>query len=617
MKTLRKISLFFLFFSLILSSACTQNASKTTSEYPAWVKDAVFYQIFPERFRNGDPANDPQIPDLHGAWPHVEITEWSVSPWTSDWYKLQPWEEKNNKGFYYNAQLRRYGGDLQGVIDKLDYLADLGINAIYFNPVFEAPSLHKYDAAMFHHIDDNFGPDPKKDRTIMAQEDFADPETWQWTTADKLFLELLQKAHDRNIRIIIDGVFNHVGLRFWAFEDVRKNGQNSKYKDWFIIKSWDDPKTPEDEFDYAGWMGVKDLPEFREDENSIVTGPREHIFAIVKRWMDPNGDGDPSDGIDGWRLDVVEMVAHEFWRDFRKVVKGINPQAYITAELFWDDWQNNLLMDPTPWLQGDQFDGVMNYRWSAAVTNYFIDKKTRISASQFSARLTELWHGIPEPTNYILQNLMDSHDTDRLASNIINPDCFYDKKISPKDKRDYDVRKPTQKEREIQKLITLFQMTFAGAPMIYYGTESGMWGADDPDERKPMVWPDMTYETETTHPFGDKRPDDSVEFDQDLFDFYKKLIGIRNKYPVFRHGSWKMILTDDEKDVLAMERRYKDDFAIVVINNSENTQQVNISVTTAGNEVTDILNDKNYKIEGNKLHLNLNGKSGGIFLPKN
>ena len=144
-----------------------------------------------------------------------------------------------------------------------------------------------------------------------------------------------------------------------------------------------------------------------------------------------------------------------------------------------------------------------------------------------------------------------------------------------------------------------------------------MWGADDPDDRKPMIWADMTYDNESSHPFGDERPDDPVAFDQDLFDHYQKLIAIRHKYPVFRHGSWKMIMTDDEKDVLVMERRYNDDMAIVVINNSEKTQELKISVTTTVEKVTNILNKEIYEIDGNMLHLNINGKSGGIFLPNN
>ena len=611
-----KLSYFLLYF-LVCSTVQSQNVSnqKNDSGYPDWVKDAVFYQIFPERFHNGDPSNDPVIADLNGAWPHDEISEWQISPWTSDWYKLQEWEEKNGRGFYYNSQLRRYGGDLQGVIDKLDYLADLGITAIYFNPLFESPSLHKYDAALYHHIDDNFGPDPAHDHEIIGLEDFSDPATWQWTTADQLFLDLIRKAHERNIKIIIDGVFNHVGIRFWAFEDVKIRGRDSQFKDWFIIKRWDNPDTAQDEFDYAGWVGVKDLPEFREDENGLVRGPREHVFAIVRRWMDPDGDGDPSDGIDGWRLDVAEKVAHKFWQDFRKLVKKINPDAYITAELFWDDWQNNILMDPAPWLKGDQFDGVMNYRWASVVTRFFVDHKNRISATEFARKLENQWKQFPDKTNFILQNLLDSHDTDRIASNIVNPDLVYDKLISPKDNKKYNVRKQDSGEREILKLIAMFQMGFAGAPMIYYGTEAGMWGADDPDDRKPMLWPDMEFEDEMHHPFDAARPVDPVSFDHDLFEYYRKIIGIRKNHAVFRTGSWKFLVADDQKDIVVIMREYQGRTGLLVINNSPNANQISIPLKSKSAKLfTDLITEKQFKIVDNVLSLNIKGKNGGFFL---
>ncbi len=607
---------FIYLLTVSLNSALPAQAA-VDSTYPQWVRDAVFYQIFPERFRNGDPDNDPTVADLKGAWPRDPITEWSVSPWTSDWYKLQPWEEKNGRGFYYNAQLRRYGGDLQGIIDKLDYLAELGITAIYLNPVFESPSLHKYDAASYHHIDDNFGPDPQGDKQLISTENPADPTTWLWSSADKLFLEFLKQAHQRNIKVIIDGVFNHVGTIFWAFRDVHKNGQLSPYKDWFIVKSWDDPATPQDEFDYAGWMGVKDLPEFREDENGIVPGPRQHIFTVIKRWMDPDGDGNPADGIDGWRLDVAEQVSHNFWKEFRTVVKKINPQAYITAELFWDDWKNNKLMDPTPWLQGDQYDGVMNYRWAAACSEYFINKQKKISATQFIDKLKFLESTIPVATNYVLLNLLDSHDTDRLSSHILNPDLIYDKMISVNDNRAYDVRKPNEQELQIQKLMALFQLTFSGSPMIYYGTEACMWGADDPDERKPMVWPDLNYETETTHPFGRSRPADPVSFDQNLFDYYKQLTTIRKQHEVLRRGNWNLRLADDSRDILILERNYQSQTYLVVINNADHAQQINIELTgnLKSQNYCELISNSTIKCKKGRLSLSLNKKSGMILQP--
>lgn len=310
---------------LLYSSSCTAAKPSQTkwNDVPTWAKEAVWYQIFPERFRNGDPKNDPKISDIQGSWPHEEPKEWHISSWTADWYKLRRWEEIDNRGFYFRAQQRRYGGDLQGVIDKLDYLKKLGVNAIYFNPVFESPSLHKYDATMYHHIDNNFGPNPEGDKKLWEIENPADPKSWKWTSADRLFLKLIREAHRRNIRVILDGVFHCVGQTFWAFVDVKKSGEKSLYKSWFDVKKWDNPSTPEDEFEYECWLGVKELPELREDENGLVSGPRDHVRAIVKRWMDPNGDGNPADGIDGWRLDAVEWIKPPFYAEFRQWVRAI------------------------------------------------------------------------------------------------------------------------------------------------------------------------------------------------------------------------------------------------------------------------------------------------------
>ncbi|NOX18135.1 MAG: glycoside hydrolase family 13 protein, partial [Chlorobi bacterium] len=488
-------------FLFVLIFGSLNLAQTTIPRVPAWAKEAVWYQIFPERFANGDRANDPKPIDMKGAWPYFVPEGWQIHPWTSDWYKLQPWEKANGHDFYWNAGVRRYGGDLQGVIDKLDYLQDLGINAIYFNPLFESPSLHKYDASMYRHIDNNFGPDPAKDREIWASENPADAKTWKFTTADSLFLHLLEEAHKRNIRVIIDGVFNHVGTTFWAFQDVVKNQEKSKYKDWFYIESFDNPETEENEFSYRGWYGVKDLPEIREDENGLVEGPKKHIFAIVKRWMDPNGDGDPSDGIDGWRLDVAEMVNHNFWKEFRKVVKEINPEAYIVGEVWWKDWTNNVMFNAAPWLQGDQFDAVMNYRFVRALKHFVIDKKNNCGAKGFVDSSKNQYRDYDKENLYVLMNLLGSHDTERLASLIRNPDGWYDHYANPQQNENFDVNKPNEEDRLKQKLIVGMQMTLPGAPQVYYGDEAGMWGGDDPDDRKPMVWKELTYETETAHPF--------------------------------------------------------------------------------------------------------------------
>jgi glycosidase len=584
----------------------------TVSDVPAWAKRAIWYQIFPERFRNGDRSNDPTLMDLRGAWPHDPQTTWQVSSWTGDWYKSQPWEEVNGKGFYYNAQLRRYGGDLQGILDKLDYLQQLGVNAIYLNPIFESPSLHKYDATMYHHIDNNFGPDPAGDRSIWEKENPADPTSWQWTSADRLFLQLVHEVHKRNMKIIIDGVFNHVGLTFWAFEDVKKNGEKSAYKDWFIIKKYDDPATAENEFDYEGWYGVRELPELREDENGLVSGPREHIRAIVKRWMDPNGDGDPSDGIDGWRLDVAEMVKIPFWREFRKWVRHINPDAYITGEVWWEDWKNEKMFNAEPWLRGDAFDAVMNYRFAREVGYFFKAKQRKISASEFVRRLDSLRREYRDDVNYVLMNLMASHDTDRLGSQIVNADAKYDKHVGVSDNKNYDVRKPNADEIRTQKLIALFQMTYVGAPMIYYGDEVGMWGADDPDERKPMLWADMRYANEASHPFGTRRPNDKNQFNNDLFQHYAQLAAIRSRSNALTLGDMQTVFTDDERDSFGFMRSAGNEKMLVLVNNSAAEQTYDL-LPVGAMKWRSVFGPVTPKQSGKMLKFTLPPKSGAIF----
>jgi len=536
---------------------------------PVWAQDAIWYQIFPERFCNGDQANDPMIETLEGTWPYERQTEWSVTPWTADWYKLQPWEQKNGRGFYYNAQLRRYGGDIQGILDKLDYLSELGINAIYLNPVFESASAHKYGVTMYHHIDNNFGPDPVGDVEIWKSENPADPATWQWTAADKLFLKLIREVHLHKMKIIIDGVFNHVGIPFWAFQDVREKGQASKYANWFVIKSFDDPQTAIDEFEYQGWYGFTDLPEIAEDENGLVQSFRDHIQAVVKRWGDPDGDGDPSDGIDGWRLDVAEMISKSFWRDFRKWVKSVNPNAYLTGEVWWQDFPHNQMFAASPWLQGDIFDGVMNYRFCDAMLKALVNQKQQILPTKLDS-LLKVVRDYPGNSPFVSQNVLGSHDTERFASMVVNPDRWLDHASNLNYDKSFKVNCPSANERRIQKTILTFQFTYLGAPYIYYGDEVGMWGADDPDCRKPMIWSDFKYEDEQSHPFNLSRVVDSVKPDLELFRFYQQLIAMRKQYPSLSRGSYRTVDLNDEKGIFGFERHLGDEIIRAIFNLSEN-----------------------------------------------
>jgi len=552
-----------------------ENYVNTTAN-PEWAKDAIWYQIFPERFQNGDPLNDPTIETLEGTWPYDVQTRWGIVPWTDDWYKLQPWEEANDRGFYYNGQLRRYGGDIQGIIDGLDYLEDLGINSIYLNPVFESPSSHKYGAVYYHHIDNNFGPDPAGDEKLWEQETHDDPTTWKWTAADRLFLKLIEEVHARDMHIIIDGVFNHVGIPFWALDDVKVNGPHSQFADWFMINEWDDPDTPEDEFDYQGWYGIKDLPELREDENGLIAPIEDYLHAAVKKWMDPNNDGDPSDGIDGWRLDVAEMVNMNFWRKLRTWTTAINPDVYLTGEVWWHDYMKGEMFNAAPWLQGDAFHSVMNYRMGDALYKFFLFDELQISATDFQALLDGFIADYGFENMLQIQNVIGSHDNERLASACVNPDRQIDHANNLNHNPEYDVRKPNAEERKKQKAAVALQFTFLGSPYIYYGDEVGMWGADDPDERKPMIWQHLKYEDETHHPFGDARPRDKVEVDQQLLIFYKKLTSIRNKYPALRRGAYEVLKADDERQLFVFQRTLDTENIIAVFNGSNQAQSFKI-----------------------------------------
>ncbi|RMH63552.1 MAG: DUF3459 domain-containing protein [Bacteroidetes bacterium] len=616
-----------LFVVVALAAGCESpppapQADLLAPNVPAWAADAVFYQIFPERFRNGDPSNDPTRASLETPVDGRVPETWAVSPWTHDWYAQAPWEREMG-GFYQSVFDRRYGGDLQGVIDRLDYLADLGVNALYFNPVFYARSLHKYDGNSFHHIDPHFGPDPQGDFALMAQET-ADPATWHWTAADRLFLTLLEEAHARGIRVIIDGVFNHTGRDFFAFADLRANQAQSPYADWYIVRSFDDPATPEDEFAYEGWWGVETLPVFadNEDGTDLHPGPKQYIFNATARWMDPNGDGDPSDGIDGWRLDVANEVPIGFWADWNAHVRSFNPEAYTVTEL-WED--------AATFLAEGGFSATMNYHGFAfPVKGWLIDRS--IPPTTFVELLDERREEYPEPVQRVLQNLIDSHDTDRLASMIVNrtpadgeQDQFgYDRQVSPRHAAregfTYDVRKPDVTDRQIQQLVALFQMTYVGAPMIYYGTEAGMWGADDPDDRMPMVWPDLTYAPAATNPDGTPRPPATVAFDSTVYRFYRDVIALRHAYPVLREGGFEVLAAHDTQDVLVFRRGEAEEAVVVALNRSDEAHSLRVPLpaeAATSYTVRFVTRDEAYRVQqdAGALLLELPPRFGLVLAP--
>ena len=562
---------------------------------PEWARHAVWYQIFPERFCNGDVSNDPTPESLHGSLHGGPLhAGWRTHPWTSDWYALQPWERASGKALKDNLPDRRYGGDIAGILQRLPYLQELGVNALYLNPVFDAPSHHKYDAATLHHIDAHFGPDPAGDRALMALEVPDDPATWVWTSADRLMLKLIAQAHARGMRVIFDGVFNHVGVRHWAFLDLVKHQRKSRFRSWFKVTSWrDDPEG----FQYESWRGHASLPELRQEGGTLAEGPLAYVNAVTRRWMAPQGD--VGRGIDGWRLDVAPWLPHGFWKGWRTLVKSINPQAYLVAENIRDVAFN------VPYLQGDEFDAVMNYNFAFACDEFFFRDEQRITATEFDQKLQELREAYPRCVAPVMQNLFGSHDTARLASHAVNRDRLdyrsFDETYHPRDSRAGFVahrdsraalvahgeppspalnpRKPDAHERALQKLFVLFQMTHLGAPMIFQGDEAGLWGANDPCCRKPMLWRDMNHAAEATHPDGTPRdPPDAVAFDEDLFTHYRRCIAIRNAVPVLRTGSVETLVCNDMLGLLVHLRSDGDKHALVAINRGSGAVETAVSL---------------------------------------
>ncbi len=510
---------------------------------PDWAKAAVWYQLFPERFRNGNTSNDPD----------------NTQRWQANWWATLPGEAPGKENFYAgagNVWARRFGGDFQGAKEMLPYLRELGVNAIYLNPVFESVSLHKYDASDYRHIDDNFG---VRGDLEKLQGETQDPGTWQWSDSDKVFLDFIQEAHRQGFKVILDGVFNHVGEHHYAFEDVLRNGKDSVYADWFDIFDWGTGGAPGKPggIQWRAWDHDNgQLPIFKKDPvTGLAPGPRKHIFDITRRWMAP--DGDPSKGVDGWRLDVASDIPHPFWIEWRSFVKSINPDAYITGEIW--TWAQ-------PWLASDQFDGVMNYQFAIPMQDFFVDRETAISPSAFSDLLNQLVYAYPLQSALVQQNLIDSHDTDRLASMFANPDRGYDTANQPQGTGpDYSIARPNALQWRRMSQAIVCQMTFMGAPMIYYGTEAGMWSPDDPANRQPMIWRDLL-------PYDDPQ----IVFNQELFSGYQRLIALRRGLAALQRGFFRTLIADDKTGVLAFARDLDGQHVYIVINKSPVERSVRI-----------------------------------------
>lgn len=557
-----------------------QSSKSTFRQPPKWAADAVWYQIFVERFANGDPKNDPTPADIQASTDFFPLPEkWAVTPWAQDWYRQEPWAAATGRPLNETLFFRRYGGDLQGVLNKLDYLQELGINAIYFNPLNDAPSAHKYDARNYHHIDVNFGPDPEGDKKIMAAENPRDPATWKWTAADKLFLKLVEEAHRRDIRVVLDYSWNHTGAEFWAWKDILKNQQRSVYKDWYAILSFDDPATPGNEFRYRGWANVSSLPEIKKVkvakprvsgfpyEGNIHPDFKSHIFAVTRRWLAPGGD--PSKGIDGYRLDVADQVPLQFWRELRRVVKDVKPDAYLVGEIWWEKWPDRM-MNPVPYCKGDMFDAVMFYQAYRPARNFFAKTVDSIDARQFADSLLFQWNRLNKPFRYAMMNTAASHDAARLLTCFYNPGK-YKYRAHPYDDPAYKTGKPDQDTYQRVRLYLLHAFTNVGAPHIWNGDEMGIWGSDDPDCRKPLWWPELNFEPETRNNIQKGlKAVDPAGFDREHFEYYKQLVRLRRDHPALRQGNIEFL---QAKGKILLYRRYtREQEVYVLFNLSEKTQ---------------------------------------------
>jgi len=400
-------------------------------------------------------------------------------------------------------------------------------------------------------------------------------------------------------------------------------GKDSEFADWYEIKSFDDPATEENEFEYSGWAGVQFMPEIKKDiigshEDIPLKGNlhsesvKQHIFNITKRWLDPNNDGNPSDGLDGYRLDVAEKVPVGFWREYRQVVKSVNPEAYLVGEIWWKSWPEELLL-PHYYLQGDMFDAVMHYHWYRPARNFFADAPEPMKPSEFVKSLQKEYEQISMDNLQAMMNLTASHDAPRTSTSLYN-NGRYKYKAKPWENTDYKIDKPDEHTRKIQKMLLMHQYTYIGAPHIWYGDEVGMWGADDPCTRKPMVWPDIQYQDETTHPMNKARKRDEVKQDTSLLNFYKKLIKVRKNNPVLIYGDIDFVVVDDTNQTLAYSRYNNSNEIITAFNKSDKKQSLYIPVKNKGIFVNALNNGEVYPADTGFVNVDLNAKQAIILI---
>ncbi len=599
-----------LFFIMMSSDAVfSQTHPLPFDQPPAWAREAIWYQIFVERFRNGNQANNPTLETCSKALFDKMPDDWQLTPWGHNWYQQEAWAKNTGLDFYRTIQMRRYGGDLAGVEEKIPYLKELGITAIYFNPLNDAPSLHKYDARYYHHIDVTFGDDAKEDMALMASENPADPSTWKWTSADLRFLSLIKLLHSQGIRVVLDFSWNHTGNDFWAFRDIQKNKSASPFKDWYHTSFYTDSITGKEEFTYEGWIGIKSLPELRKVdthgkiqghpyEGNMHASVKQHIFDVCRRWMDPNGDGNTDDGIDGMRLDVAEHVPMGFWREFRQYVRSVNPSFYLIGENWWTQWPD-VLMDPAPWVKGDVFDAVMHYQWFKVARGYFAQSDDGLSLTQFRTKIDSVFLKYPEYTRQAMMNLASSHDSPRLLTSFQNTEK-YKYNCKPQENAQYRTGKVDTLTMNKIHLFLLHQFTFVGAPHIWNGDEMGMTGADDPDNRKPLLWPDLAFDAETPSSLSAFSYEEIPAFDDKLYSFYRSLIQLRKSDVAFSQGTYEFLVFPDD-DILAYKRTFEGREFLVLFNANPVQATCNLPLSYKGSETVFEVGQTERKMKGETL----------------
>ena len=679
---------------------------------PNWAKEAIWYNIFPDRFYNGNHYNDPIFnefgpeafkPNILHEQNFVEEYKWEKSNnvishfdrnrWTSDFREQTIWEKLGEREIDYSLKYARmYGGDLQGIKEKIPYMKELGINAVWLNPVFFSYQNHKYGANDFRHISPDFGTiktsgethgveinrnnkygnksyvDVLGNKATTSSElkllevnlkgenrgkngygETEDPATWVWTESDLIMVDLIKEFHKNGIRVIFDGVFNHSSSEHWTFNMVLADGENSKYKDWYKFTDFGqhvqitDDMSDEQAFEtlianrkrtiYNAWGGFDSLPEF----NTFNQEYKEYIFNITRKWMyGPDGKESENwmedDGIDGWRLDVPNCLENQnFWNEWREVVKGSKKDSYITAEL-WGNASGDIN-------GGNKFDTVMNYEWLKTVIGFFINQsreggvRYKLKAQDFFNELREKRTWYPYQALQASQNLNGSHDTDRLYSRIVNDVIGRNLEEGKQLEKGYngirpdlasnnhpnttiDWRNSPIKPKDILKLISIFQMTYIGAPMLFYGDEVGMWGATDPYCRKPMLWKEFLYDNEKNPSHINQNEVYEQKVDSDLFEWYKKLIRIRLENKTLVYGKFREVFADNERDVIAYERVIEDQLIIVVINNSFNSwENVEFETNYQDERFIDLVTEgRTFRTGSNgKIKLDLNAKEGMIL----